>query len=355
MKRKQAEIRIDPNTGFLFYRGYRDTPEGRKSFYKNFGKVTLRKAKELLLEEQTKFRNLPAEKEREGTIRQAVNSYLEHHAQSLSEVSRESVKYYFEKLWLPFFGDTTVDKITVDSIGDYKVKRTRDGMKDSSIHREIAVLKSICSRALQSKIIKVNPFTAFRLPKFNEKGRTEFFSRDQWNAFLEGLKKTRVAYLIPYFETLLRTGSRLSEITGLKTGDINFETGIVNITLYKTNDIKPHPMSEELRQILKKHFDSLENKLGWFFPHSSGHRLTRDNIEYAVEVGLKAAGIQTRLSPHSIRHTAASWSAQAGFKEYQIAALTGHTNPHHLRRYMHLDPEHLKGIVENLNQKMSNG
>ena len=49
---------------------------------------------------------------------------------------------------------------------------------------------------------------------------------------------------------------------------------------------------------------------------------------------------------HTLRHTFASRLAMAGATEQDIAACLGHSTTALVRRYAHLSPAHLQGVVE---------
>lgn len=48
---------------------------------------------------------------------------------------------------------------------------------------------------------------------------------------------------------------------------------------------------------------------------------------------------------HTLRHTAASWSAQAGRPLQEIQGVLGHTEIQTTMRYAHLQPEHLRSVI----------
>jgi integrase len=59
------------------------------------------------------------------------------------------------------------------------------------------------------------------------------------------------------------------------------------------------------------------------------------------------AGIQD-ATPHTLRHTFASWLVQRGEPLRTVGELLGHRDPSMVMRYSHLSPDHLASAVEGL-------
>ena len=62
---------------------------------------------------------------------------------------------------------------------------------------------------------------------------------------------------------------------------------------------------------------------------------------YKTWEGLRAEAGLPRLRLHDLRHSAASYMAQAGVSLYIIAGVLGHSNPSVTQRYAHLSAETL--------------
>jgi hypothetical protein len=63
-------------------------------------------------------------------------------------------------------------------------------------------------------------------------------------------------------------------------------------------------------------------------------------------VARKLSGARSELTPHSPRHTFASWLAIAGTPLRTIQELLGHADVRMTIRYSHLSPAHLREAVE---------
>jgi len=62
----------------------------------------------------------------------------------------------------------------------------------------------------------------------------------------------------------------------------------------------------------------------------------------------KRSGL-TDVTPHTLRHTFASWLVMQGVDLATVQKLLGHSNIMMTMTYAHLAPDHLKAAVEHLN------
>ena len=72
------------------------------------------------------------------------------------------------------------------------------------------------------------------------------------------------------------------------------------------------------------------------------------NAVEKVMPGNKSQILKYKITAHSLRHTHASWLAQAGLDILQIKEQLGHKNIEMTMRYAHLIPNERHKITENL-------
>ena len=63
---------------------------------------------------------------------------------------------------------------------------------------------------------------------------------------------------------------------------------------------------------------------------------------------LKRAKLPNHFTPHSLRHTFASYMAMSGASLREIAELLGHSTIHMTMLYTHLMPSHTHSVVEKM-------
>jgi integrase len=144
---------------------------------------------------------------------------------------------------------------------------------------------------------------------------------------------------VPIFKALLYTGCRLGEMLSLRWCDMDLKRNVVAVVQQKTGKQKVLPIATEFRDVLL----SLPRGIGDapVFARPDGAPFTSIEVQRAFGIARKLSRIRSELTPHSIRHTFASWLAIAGQPLRTIQELLGHADIRMTIRYSHLSPTHL--------------
>lgn len=146
------------------------------------------------------------------------------------------------------------------------------------------------------------------------------------------------------FATLYNTGARVSELTGLRVGDVVLD-GSACVHLHgKGRKNRSVPLwrttTTQLRHWLPR-IDSRPDRP--LFPSATGGRLTRPAVTARLRLAVQRAAAQCpsltkrRVSPHCIRHSTAMHMLQSGVDITVIALWLGHENPATTHLYVEAD------------------
>jgi len=148
------------------------------------------------------------------------------------------------------------------------------------------------------------------------------------------------------FLLLYNTGARVSEITGVKVGDVVLEEGAACVHLHgKGRKLRSVPLwrstVKAVRAWLKLNpqFDVASALL----PNREGNAMTRTNVALRLTLAVQAATSafpeleKRRVSPHTVRHTTAMHLLQAGVDISVIALWLGHESPVTTHHYVEAD------------------
>jgi integrase len=327
-----------------------------------------------------------AEDDSRVTLAMLAREYVNLHCTRKSDSARARTEQAL-KVILPVLGERIVRTLKPLDVEAFRQKRLGDGVKPVTVNREWAILKAILNFGEKKGFISRNPIRRGSVAMFEAESRREvFFEVGEWELFIaafddeaawksyrtnlrklgpvkEGLQgvrrygggmnpdsdataeyRKRLRAAVPFFKTMLYTGSRPSEVLRLAWQDIDFERGRVLIWQEKTKAAKPVPMSKALRSVLS----SLPRGIGAasVFARPDGKPLTIPEVTRAFRVAQKLSGVRAELSPYSIRHTFASWLAIKGTPIRTIQELLGHRDLRMTLRYAHLSPAHLAEAVE---------
>ena len=146
------------------------------------------------------------------------------------------------------------------------------------------------------------------------------------------------------FATLYNTGARVSELTGLRVGDVVLD-GSACVRLHgKGRKDRSVPLwrttTTQLRQWLPR-IDSRPDRA--LFPSATGGHLTRPAVTARLRLAVQGAAVpcpslaNRRVSPHCVRHSTAMHMLQAGVDITVIALWLGHENPATTHMYVEAD------------------
>lgn len=228
----------------------------------------------------------------------------------------------------PHFGILLSTQINQNCVDDYIRKRKNgeigEPSVDATIKRELGALKTCLNWCASPKrsYIKVNEIPSFDIPPDSP-------PRDRWLK-KEELKKLfdtalvirrgkRISRVERFLWLALETAARKSAICELTWDRVDFETRVIDYNDIKKKATKKRrvavPISDTLLPILKQAYKERKNE--YVLDNKAGIWRTVHNLA-------EAAGLKD-VSPHVLRHTAATHMARNGVPLWQIAGVLGNS------------------------------
>ena len=131
-------------------------------------------------------------------------------------------------------------------------------------------------------------------------------------------------------ELLYACGLRVSELVGLELAQLGLNQGVVRI-LGKGGKERLVPMGEEALAWLQRYLGGTRADLlgqrhsDTVFPSRRGTPMTRQAFWYRIKLYASRAGINTALSPHTLRHAFATHLLNHGADLRVVQLLLGHS------------------------------
>lgn len=152
--------------------------------------------------------------------------------------------------------------------------------------------------------------------------------------------------------TLYSTGVRRSELCRLKVSDIDSQRMTIRIERGKGGADREMPLSPKLLDTLREYWRWMKPKT-YLFPGTVNNWRTDQPITtkvayYAVQQAARRAGIEKRVSPHTLRHCFATHLLEAGADLRTIQILLGHSDIEQTTVYLHLSQKHLRAVANPL-------
>jgi site-specific recombinase XerD len=234
--------------------------------------------------------------------------------------------------------------ISRGDIAEYLSHLGEHGMSGKTRARKLSAIREYF-RFLESEgLVTANPTLGVATPKKEQSGRTALRS-DEYTKLLSLAGANPRDYAI--LQVFLQTGIRVSELCDLTREDIDFEQRLLRITSgkgMKTRTIELEKRGiQAIRSYLAVRPESLSNAL---FLNYQGERLSTRGVQKMLVKYLKAAGITKKISPHSLRHTFATYKAERGVSPYVLREWLGHARLDTTQIYVHMVRENTKKAME---------
>ncbi|MCS6852625.1 MAG: site-specific tyrosine recombinase XerD [Gemmataceae bacterium] len=151
-------------------------------------------------------------------------------------------------------------------------------------------------------------------------------------------------------ETLYATGSRASEVVGLLMADLHLESGFCKCT-GKGRKQRVVPLGRPAIQALREYLLGQRPELiranpdvPHVFVSRGGKPLSREMLWALVKKYVRRAGLNARVSPHTLRHSFATHLLAGGADLRTVQELLGHASIRTTQHYTHVDRNRLKAI-----------
>lgn len=236
-------------------------------------------------------------------------------------------------------------------IRDWIVALMDDGISARSVNRKISSLKSFYRFLVREGITASNPVKKVLLPRTDKKlpvfvheaNMHQLLDEISFGDDFEGSRNRLI------MEMLYFTGMRVSELVGLKTGDLNLYESSLKV-LGKRNKERIIPLIPEimptLREYLSKRSGDHSGGQDALFITSSGGKIYARLVYRIVHHFLGMVTTLDKKSPHVLRHTFATHLLNKGAGLNAIKEILGHANLSATEVYTHNTFEKLKKIYK---------
>jgi integrase/recombinase XerD len=259
--------------------------------------------------------------------------------------------------WLPARCDLPAIKTETlrNYLEDMKGKRK---LSAATIRRRIACLRSFF-RLLADEGQMADPFVGWRLKLPRRKRLPRALSRDETSILLASSRNSgrtkkpgAVELLCTEIGLMVSTGIRVGELCKIQTGDVSHDGSILRIHGKGSRDRIVYVTNPELRAELRK-LVALRLRLlsgpGPLFVNRSGAGLRPHSFRSKLHRFADKVGLQRRVTPHMLRHTAATLLIESGVDIRIVQRLLGHSSIATTEIYTHVSDRALRTTLERAN------
>lgn len=264
-----------------------------------------------------------------------LRDFLIGYSGRTAETYADTMKLFFA--WVDDQGESDDGRITVfdvdrTTMNEYRAHCEERGLAPATLARYISIISAFYEYCLDEEIILANPARRINRPRVSGESSTNGLTREEATLLLREAELTdKREHLIIAF--LLLSGLRVSELCGLRVEDVSYNRGHrVAIIHGKGGKVRNAPMSE----LTSKLFDDYvgKRKSGPVFPgRQPGTQIDRHTVGRMVKNLIKGCGIQSRITPHSLRHSFVTLALDSGAPLRDVQDAAGHASPETTRRY----------------------
>lgn len=262
--------------------------------------------------------------------------------------SLKAFRLYFKSLDEEMSWET----VTSDIVRSWMVCLLDSGLTASGVCPKLSAVKSFYRFMLGRGLVAVDPAHGVNSPK-KSKPLPYFVREADMDCLLDDLEfpdsfagrrdKTIISMLYS-------TGMRAAEILGLDLADVDLRNAMVSV-VGKRNKQRLIPLHSELLRELEDYMLAREAVLGGksedsalFIEERSGKRIAYPKLRVIVRDALSRVTIQSKRSPHVLRHSFAT-SMLNNFADLQsVKELLGHSSLKTTAIYTHTTFEELKKL-----------
>jgi integrase/recombinase XerC len=222
----------------------------------------------------------------------------------------------------------------------------RKGLSGTSLKRQLSSVRSLFNFLCRHHRADQNPATGVPAPKA-PKRLPETLTVDQLESLLafpgdDALACRDRAML----ELFYGCGLRLSELSGLDVGDIDWQQQSVSV-IGKGRKQRHVPFGAKaqaaLEQWLQHRYTRSDLDEKALFISRNGNRICNSSIQKRLKKRAQQQGVGISLHPHMLRHSFASHILESSNDLRAVQELLGHANLSTTQIYTHLDFQHLAG------------
>jgi integrase/recombinase XerC len=220
------------------------------------------------------------------------------------------------------------------------------GLARSSVARRLATLRSFYRFLMRRGHARANPARELATPRL-PKRLPGYLPIDEAVALLQAPFPPTPAGARDraLLELFYASGVRVAELAGLDLEDVELREGTARV-LGKGGKERMVPIGRQAVLALRAYLGPREGTTGPLFLNERGGRLTVRSLHRIVRARARAAGIQRRVTPHTLRHTFATHLLDAGADLRLIQELLGHARLGTTQKYTHVSTERLMKVYD---------
>lgn len=234
----------------------------------------------------------------------------------------------------------------------YLIALRDQGLAARSRARHLVALRGFYRFLVQENVLAHDPARLVELPKGGLK-LPQVLSAAEILALLDVPDSAKPTGLrdAAMLELLYAAGLRVTELTRARVSDINIEAGFVRV-MGKGAKERVVPIGRPAREKISAYLKDARPRLlkqsssPFLFVARAGRPLTRQGFWKQLKKYARAAGIETRITPHLLRHSFATHLLESGADLRAVQVMLGHADISTTQIYTHVARDKILKVHE---------
>ncbi len=260
--------------------------------------------------------------------------------------SKKTIKSYMShaRLFLEYCGKSA-EQLLKEDINCYLLYLLEQkGNAHSFVSQAVSSIKFLFGKVLMEDDLTLDIVR----PK-KEKKLPEVLSQNEVRHILDNVKNLKhkaILFLI------YSSGLRVGEVVRLRLKDIDSDRMLIHVVQGKGRKDRYTILSEVALKVLREYVREYKPAEWLFQGEQAGRHITERTVQRAFENAKENAGIQKKVSVHSLRHSFATHLLEGGIDLRYIQELLGHQSSKTTEIYTHVTKKSIRSIASPLDKIM---
>ena len=288
---------------------------------------------------------------------QYLNEYL-YHLEKEKHMSDNSIEAYKRDIinfgnFLNDRGILRADEVSNADVVSYMLGLKKNGKSAATANRKISSIRAYFSFLQKKGLVSLNPTDNIKSPRIEHKD-IEFLSLEEVDRLLslpdESPKGIRDRAIL---ELMYATGIRARELVEANVSDLNMRIGFITCT-GEHGKARIVPIGRPARAALETYLYEVRPQLlkgneesNALFVNYAGERLSRQGLWKILKEYADKAGMESKITPQTLRNTFAAHMAQNGADLRSLQELMGHEDISATQVYYTLTKNRIKDVYDN--------
>ncbi len=247
-------------------------------------------------------------------------------------------------------GVSSFSDATRQDVQGFIASLRRRGLAPSSIARHVSAVRIFHRFLIGEGLATADPTEHVSVPK-QPRRLPVVLSRQEITALMElpdhttslGLRDRAI------LEFMYATGLRASELLDFRRPDLLFDSGLARI-FGKGGKERLVPVGRQAINVIRNYLHKVRPVLASpdsgeiLFLNARGRRLSRMGLWKILDTYVELAGIEKKVSPHTMRHSFATHLLEGGADLRAVQEMLGHVDIATTQIYTHVDREYLRDM-----------